>query len=144
MNEYEKMWWGICENGKCSVWRSSLWTQHHCPMALWSWYDLTHTVVLPTLSSGFWIQWIGPWETKDLLGLEWMMHKKQNQYHFLNINYFLWRMIMCVLVMSCVPHSSIMQTLFIQGFEEGGKKESQFWFRSIHEFLYWKIQDSTH
>ena len=50
----------------------------------------------------------------------------------------------CVLVMSCVPHSSIMQTLFIQGFEEGGKKESQFWFRSIHEFLYWKIQDSTH
>jgi len=100
MNEYEKMWWGICENGKCSVWRSSLWTQHHCPMALWSWYDLTHTVVLPTLSSGFWIQWIGPWETKDLLGLEWMMHKKQNQYHFLNINYFLWRMIMCVLIQS--------------------------------------------
>ncbi|TKY54008.1 hypothetical protein E2542_SST18414 [Spatholobus suberectus] len=42
---------------------------HHCPMALWSWYDLTHIVALPQLSSGLWIQWIGPWETKDLVQL---------------------------------------------------------------------------
>jgi len=50
--------------------------------ALWSWYDLTHTVALPT---EFWVLDSVDWpvgnqgSSVSQLGLEWMMHTKQNQ-----------------------------------------------------------------
>lgn len=61
----------VCEE----IWHG-LWTLQHSSVQwhalLWSWYDLTHTVALPT---EFWVldsvDW--SWETKDLCITTWII-----------------------------------------------------------------------